>query len=169
MGEAVMQNAKPGRASIAVLLLLASALLASPAAAQNGARLNPPHTPPDKAPPADRTIRVDVDLVLVNATVTDPYNRLVTGLERENFRIFEDNQEQEVTHFSSEDVPISIGLVFDSSGSMSNKVDKSRLAAIQFFKTANPQDEFFLVTFNDRAQLVSRFTNSVEELQNRLM
>src|SRR3989442_5730452 len=115
------------------------------------------------------TIKVDVDLVLVNVTVTDPFNRLVTGLEQENFRVFEDSSEQEVVHFSSEDVPISIGVVFDLSGSMANKVDKARLAAVQFFKTANPQDEFFLVSFNDRAQLTSRFTNSVEELQTRLM
>ena len=118
---------------------------------------------------SDKRIKVDVDLVLVNTTVTDPYNRLVTGLERENFRVYEDNQEQEVIHFSSEDVPISIGVILDMSGSMSNKVDKARLAALQFFKTANPQDEFFLVSFNDRAQLVSRFTNSIEELQNRMM
>ena len=169
MGEAVMQSAKPAVAGTAVALLLACALLTSPAAAQNGALLSPPKAPLDKTPPSDRTIRVDVDLVLVNVTVTDPYNRLVTGLERENFRIFEDNQEQELTHFSSEDVPISIGVVFDLSGSMSNKVDKARLAAVQFFKTANPQDEFFLVTFNDRAQLICRFTSSIEELQTRLM
>ena len=120
-------------------------------------------------PKKDQNIRVDVDLVLINVTITDPYNRLVTGLERENFKIFEDKIEQELTHFSSEDVPISIGVIFDLSGSMNNKVDKARLAALQFFKTANPQDEFFLVGFNDRAQLVSRFTTSVEELQTRLM
>lgn len=116
-----------------------------------------------------KLIRVDVDLVLVNTTVTDPYNRLVTGLERENFRVYEDGTEQEVVHFSGEDVPISIGVIFDHSGSMSNKIDKARLAAVQFFKTANPQDEFLLVSFNDRAQLESRFTTSIEELQNRLM
>ncbi len=115
------------------------------------------------------SIRVDVDLVQVPVTVTDPLNRLVTGLEQENFRVFEDGAEQEIVHFSSEDVPVSIGVIFDLSGSMSNKVDKARLAAVQFFKTANPQDDFFLVTFNDRAQLTSAFTSSVEELQNRLM
>ncbi len=114
-------------------------------------------------------IRVDVDLALVNVTVTDPFNRLVTGLEQENFRVFEDNIEQEVVHFSAEDVPISIGVIFDLSGSMSNKIDKSRQAAVQFFKTANPQDEFFVVTFNDRAELTSAFTRSVEDLQTRMM
>jgi Ca-activated chloride channel family protein len=116
-----------------------------------------------------KMIRTDVDLALVNVTVTDPYNRLVTGLEQDNFRVFEDNNEQEVVTFSSEDVPISIGVIFDFSGSMANKVDKAREAALQFFKTANPQDEFFLVSFNERAELTSEFTNSIEDLQSRMM
>ena len=115
------------------------------------------------------TIHFDVDLALVNVTVTDPYNRLVTGLETDNFRVYEDNIEQEVVTFSAEDVPISIGVIFDFSGSMSNKVGKAREAAVQFFKTANPQDEFFLVSFNERAELTSSFTNSVEDLQSRMM
>ena len=116
-----------------------------------------------------KVIRSDVDLALVNVTVTDPYNRLVTGLEQDNFRVFEDTLEQEIVSFSSEDVPISIGVIFDFSGSMSNKVDKAREAALQFFKTANPQDEFFLVSFNERAELTSTFTNSVEDLQSRML
>jgi Ca-activated chloride channel homolog len=121
-----------------------------------------------KFKPGD-TLRIDVDMALLNVTVTDPYNRLVTGLDPDNFRVFEDNVEQEVVTFSSEDVPISIGVIFDFSGSMSNKVGKAREAAMQFFKTANPQDEFFLVSFNERAELTSSFTNSVEDLQSRLM
>jgi Ca-activated chloride channel homolog len=115
------------------------------------------------------TLHIDVDMALINVTVTDPYNRLVTGLDPDNFRVFEDNVEQEIVTFSAEDVPISIGVIFDFSGSMSNKVGKSREAALQFFKTANPQDEFFLVSFNERAELTSAFTNSVEDLQSRLM
>jgi Ca-activated chloride channel family protein len=116
-----------------------------------------------------KALKSEVDLTLVNVTVTDPYGRLVTGLEQDSFRVFEDGIEQEIVRFSSEDVPISIGVIFDMSGSMTDKIDKSRLAAVQFFRTANPQDEFFLVDFNDRAQLASPFTASVEELQNRLM
>jgi Ca-activated chloride channel homolog len=116
-----------------------------------------------------KIIKADVDLALVNVTVTDPYNRLVTGLEPDNFRVFEDNIEQEIVTFSSEDVPISIGVILDFSGSMANKVDKAREAALEFFKTANPQDEFFLVSFNERAELTSAFTNSVEDLQSRMM
>ena len=114
-------------------------------------------------------LKLDVDLALVNVTVTDPYNRLVTGLDPDNFRVYEDNIEQEVVTFSSEDVPISIGVIFDMSGSMTNKIGNAREAAIQFFKTANPQDEFFLVSFNERAELTSAFTNSVEDLQSRMM
>ena len=125
-------------------------------------------TPAVKIVPG-KIIHTDVDLALVNVTVTDPYNRLVTGLETDNFRVFEDNIEQEIVSFSSEDVPISIGVIFDFSGSMSDKIDKARDAAVEFFKTANPQDEFFLVSFNERAELTSAFTNSVEDLQTRMM
>lgn len=116
-----------------------------------------------------KVLHTDVDVALVNVTVTDPYNRLVTGLELDNFRVFEDSTEQEVIAFSSEDVPISIGVIFDLSGSMSNKIAKAREAAIQFFKTANPADEFFMVSFNERAELTSTFTNSVEDLQSRML
>jgi Ca-activated chloride channel homolog len=125
-------------------------------------------TPPALIKPGS-TVHMDVDLALVNVTVTDPYNRLVTGLDTDNFRVYEDNSEQELVTFSSEDVPISIGVIFDMSGSMSNKIAKAREAALQFFKTANPQDEFFLVSFNERAELTSSFTNSIEDLQGRMM
>lgn len=126
------------------------------------------HDTPGIAVKPNRLIRSDVNLALVNVTVTDPYNRLVTGLEPDNFRVFEDNVEQEIETFSSEDVPISIGVVFDVSGSMGNKIGKAREAAVQFFKTANTADEFFLVSFNERAELTSEFTNSVEDLQSRM-
>lgn len=113
-------------------------------------------------------IRVDSTLVLINVTVTDPLNRFVTGLDRENFRLFEDKVEQRIAHFASEDAPLSIGLVFDASGSMGNKLAKSREAVAQFFKTANPEDEFFMVQFGDRPELACDFTTSLEEIQNKL-
>ncbi|HYM05116.1 MAG TPA: VWA domain-containing protein [Terriglobales bacterium] len=113
-------------------------------------------------------IRVQSTLVLIPVTVTDPLNRFVTGLDRENFRVFEDKSEQKVTHFASEDAPLSVGLVFDTSGSMGSKLDKSRQAVAQFFKTANPEDEFFLIQFSDRPELVVDFTTHLEEIQNRL-
>jgi VWFA-related protein len=113
-------------------------------------------------------IRVDSTLVLINVTVTTPLNQVVTGLEKEHFQLFEDKVEQTVTQFSSEDAPLSIGLVFDVSGSMGAKLHKSRQAAAQFFKTANPEDEFFLVQFSNRPKLVAPFTRETEEVQNRL-
>ena len=127
------------------------------------------HDTPGQVIKQGQSIHIDVDLALVNVTITDPYDRLVTGLAPENFRVFENNIEQEIQYFSSEDVPISIGVIFDLSGSMANKVGKAREAALQFFKTANPQDEFFLVSFNERAELMSAFTNSVEDLQRRII
>ncbi|MGA2271285.1 MAG: VWA domain-containing protein [Bryobacteraceae bacterium] len=113
-------------------------------------------------------IRVDSTLVLIPVTVTDPMNRFVTGLEKENFKIFEDRKEQDLSQFSSEDAPLSVGVVFDCSGSMGHKLDKSRQAVAQFFKTANPEDEFFLVQFHDTAELIQPFTTNLEEIQNRL-
>jgi Ca-activated chloride channel homolog len=113
-------------------------------------------------------IRVDTTLVLIPVAVTDPMSRFVTGLERENFKLYEDKIEQDISQFSSEDAPLSIGIVFDTSGSMGAKLTRSRQAVAQFMKTANPQDEFFLVEFNDRPELVQSFTKETEEIQNRL-
>jgi VWFA-related protein len=113
-------------------------------------------------------IRVEKQLVLINVTVTDPLNRFVTGLEKQHFKLFEDKVEQTITQFSSEDAPISIGLVFDTSGSMGPKLQKSREAAAEFFKTANPSDEFFLVQFNDRPELAVPFTTDTDKLQSTL-
>lgn len=114
------------------------------------------------------SIRVQSTLVLIPVTVTDPLNRFVTGLEKGDFTVFEENEQQEIASFSSEDTPVSVGLVFDCSGSMGDKLRKSREAAAQFLKQANPQDEFFLVQFNDTANLLQSFTESTEEIQNRL-
>lgn len=116
-----------------------------------------------------RPLKVDVDLVLVPVTITDPMNRLVTGLDKENFQLFEGNASQEIRTFSSEDAPVSLGVIFDSSGSMSTKMDRAKEAVIEFFKTANPQDEFFMITFNDEPDEITDFTNSVDDIQNRLV
>jgi Ca-activated chloride channel family protein len=125
-----------------------------------------PTAPEDKGPRTD--IRVDTVVVLIPVTVTDPLSRFVTGLEKEQFRLFEDKVEQKIIHFASEDAPLSVGLVFDTSGSMGSKLTKSRLAVSQFFKTANPLDEFFLVQFNDRPEMIVDFTTNLEDIQNRL-
>jgi Ca-activated chloride channel family protein len=112
---------------------------------------------------------VEVDLVLIPVTITDPLNRLVTGLEKDNFAVFEGDSKQEIRHFSSEDAPISLGVIFDMSGSMNNKIEKAREAVVEFFRTANPQDEFFMVAFSDRPEILSSFTTSIEEIQGKLI
>jgi len=157
------------RVCLRVLALAVCALFATAAFNQSQGPVQPPKEPSEPKIKAGQGIKVDVSMTLVNLTVTDPLDRLVTGLEKEHFRVFEDGVEQEVITLSSEDVPVSIGLVFDMSGSMSDKVEKAREAAVQFMRTANPQDQFFLVSFNDRAELTSGFTSSVDELQNRMM
>ncbi|HUB78604.1 MAG TPA: VWA domain-containing protein [Bryobacteraceae bacterium] len=120
----------------------------------------------DKTPKAN--IRVDTNLVLIPVTVCNPYNQPVTGLEKEHFKIFDDKVEQTITHFSMDDEPVSVGLVFDVSGSMGNKLRESRQAAAEFFKTANKDDEFFLVEFSDTPRLVSPMGTSVADIQNEL-
>jgi Ca-activated chloride channel family protein len=154
---------------IAAVPLILSAADKPPARDESKVEITPRAKKGEAPPDIPRgNIRVESTLVLIPVTVTDPLNRFVTGLERENFRLFEDKSEQKLTHFASEDAPLSVGLVFDTSGSMGSKLDKSRQAVAQFFKTANPEDEFFLIQFNDRPEMVVDFTTHVEELQNRL-
>jgi Ca-activated chloride channel family protein len=137
----------------------------------------PTKTEPLKAglarPVEGTTLRVDVSLTLIPVVVTDPLNRLVTGLEKNNFYLFEKSEGkqeelQQIKTFSTEDAPVSIGLILDLSGSMSSKFDRARAAVHQFLKTANPADEFFVVGFNDRPDLMVDFTSSVEDVDTRL-
>jgi Ca-activated chloride channel family protein len=138
-----------------------------------------PRVEPRKPDPTDyidpslkthtKPLKVDVNLVLVSVTITDPMNRLVTGLDKENFMVYEGKDEQEIRHFSSEDAPVSIGVIFDMSGSMVSKIERAREAVVEFFKTANPQDEFFMITFADKPQEVSDFTSQVEDIQGKLV
>ena len=116
-----------------------------------------------------RPLKVAVDLVLVPVTITDPMNRLVTGLDKENFELYEGNAKEEIKSFSSEDAPVSLGVIFDSSGSMSSKMDRAKDAVVEFFKTANPQDEFFMITFSDEPEMVNDFTSSVDDIQGKLI
>jgi len=147
--------------------------LVQPAAVTSAMAPAPGGGPSTEVDPALRThtrpMKVDVDLVLVPVTITDPMNRLVTGLEQDNFEVFEGAEKQQIKHFSSEDAPISLGVIFDVSGSMSNKIEKSREAVVEFFRTANPQDEFFLIDFSDKPELLSDFTSSVEDIQAKLV
>jgi len=143
----------------------------------------PPKTPEDAKPVIegaenaaklatsrrDARIRVDVNLVLVPATVTDPMNRLVTGLEKENFEVYDNNIGQTIKSFSTEDAPVTIGIIFDLSGSMSSKFLRARKALSEFLRTSNPQDEFFVVGFNDRPAVIVDYTSDVDDVEARMV
>jgi len=115
------------------------------------------------------SISVDSKLVLVPVTVTDPAGKPIVGLSTEAFQIFEDGSEQRITHFSHEDTPVSVGIIFDSSGSMEGKLDKSREALSRLFVASNPGDEYFLVAFSDRPKLLAGFTPDSSEIQSSLL
>ena len=128
------------------------------------APLGAPHPPSGIA-----MIRSNVDLVTVPVTITDAMNRPVTGLDRDNFQLFENKQQQEIKNFSTEDTPVSIGIIMDVSGSMQNKLERTLEAVRQFCDASNPQDEFFMITFSDEPKLVTDFTNRPEEIENTLL
>jgi Ca-activated chloride channel homolog len=112
--------------------------------------------------------RADSTLVLVPVSVTDPSNRYVLGLAKEDLRLFEDGVEQKVTHFSNEDAPLSVGLLVDTSGSMGAKLDTSRRAVAEFLKTLNKADEAFLVEFSDKAELAVPLTSDAGAIQSSM-
>jgi VWFA-related protein len=107
-------------------------------------------------------------LVVVPVSVTDHSNRFVVGLEKQNFSIYEDGVQQKIAQFSGEDVPLSIGILVDTSASMGSKLSTSREAVAEFLKTMNPQDEAFLIEFNSRADLSVPFTRKSEEIKDKL-
>jgi VWFA-related protein len=157
------------RRALIPLLFAGATLFAAPFSSEENVNITPRQKPQEAVAPLPKSnIRVDTNVVLIPVTVTDPLNRFVTGLDQESFKVFEDKTEQKVISFGSEDAPLSIGVVFDTSGSMGPKLEKSRQAVSEFFKTANPEDEAFLVEFNDRPELVTPLTHNLEEIQNRL-
>lgn len=125
----------------------------------------PSVTPDDE----DKPISVTTDLVTLTVTVTDSYGRLVSGLPKNAFTITDNNQEQNITFFSDADAPISIGILFDVSGSMSGeKILKARNALEKFINTSHPMDEYFLIAFNSRAQLLLDRTRNGEAVLDKL-
>jgi Ca-activated chloride channel family protein len=127
-----------------------------------------PKPPSKKDSLPNANIRVDTSLVLVPVTVYDPLNRPVSGLEKENFRVFDNKVEQTITQFAMDDEPVSVGLVFDTSGSMGDKLRRSRMAAREFFRTANPEDEFFLVEFDSKPRLEVPLTADTGTIESQL-
>jgi Ca-activated chloride channel homolog len=114
-------------------------------------------------------LHVDVNLVLVPVTVNDSMNHTVTSLKKEDFAIYEENKQQEIRYFSTEDAPISVAILVDVSKSMSNKIDSERAAIVEFFNNANAQDEYFAITFSDRPRILADSTQSIDQLQGELL
>ena len=117
---------------------------------------------------SNAVIHVQSDLVLIPVTVTDPNGKTVSGLERDHFTIFEDSVRQDIVQFASEDIPASIGIVFDTSGSMRSKMAKAREALHVLLSNANPQDEFFFVKFSTEARLTVPMTRSTEDISRQV-
>jgi Ca-activated chloride channel homolog len=157
----------------AVGIPLAVCWLLSAVPSANGQIQSGPLKPPQQSTPkpdqSKSQIRVEVDLVQVPVTVNDPYGRIVTGLEKKDFHVFEDGVEQEILNFSEDDVPVSIALVLDVSGSMADKMPIVRTGAVEFLRNGNPQDEFMVVDFRSRPHLLSPFTSDPETLQSNML
>jgi Ca-activated chloride channel homolog len=113
----------------------------------------------DRVGQDDKPIIIDTELVSFTVTVTDPNSRLVTGLDKQHFEIYEDKVKQVITFFNDDDVPVSMGIIFDVSGSMKGKIDRAREALKAFIQTSHHDDDFFLVGFNQRASLLAEFTD----------
>lgn len=105
---------------------------------------------------------------MLHATVVDDKNHLVTNLEKTDFTVFENNQPQKITSFRHEDVPVAMGIVIDNSGSMREKRDKVNKAALNLVRSSNPQDQVFVVNFNDEYYLDQGFTSDINKLREAL-
>ena len=113
-------------------------------------------------------LRINVDLALVSVAVTDGMNHVVTGLKKDAFTLLENGIEQEIQQFSTEDGPISVGLILDFSKSMSNKMEAQRAAVDAFFQNANADDEYFVITVSDHPRMVADRTQSIHSIQSAL-
>ena len=146
-------------------LILAFILSAATVIAQQP---EPSATPPEDTDP-NKTIRIPTDLITLTATVTDVYGRYVSGLNKNAFVNYDNNQEQEITFFSDSDAPVSLGILFDVSGSMGGeKIQKARNALSRFINLSHPSDEYFLIAFNSRAQLLLDRTRDADAVLQKL-
>ena len=126
-------------------------------------------TPTPEATGPDTPVKIKTDLVTLTLTVTDLYGRYVSGLTKKAFSVADNNQDQDITFFSDSDAPVSVGILFDVSGSMSgDKIQKARKALEKFIATSHPSDEYFLIAFNSRAQLLLDRTRDGEAVLRQL-
>jgi Ca-activated chloride channel family protein len=177
-GRTMLSNRRSLVRSLLIAVVLISCATIHAARAQSEAsqvHIEPPVQPRPEPGVLDSlntpttVIRKNVDLVLVPVTVTDKSNRLITGLDRQNFQVFDGKEVQQLRHFSSEDAPVSIGVLLDISASMNSKIEWAREAVMDLLKASNRQDEFFLIAFADVPQLLKDFSQNLDEVQNNLM
>jgi len=154
-----MQSSRIGRLAGSAMLLILGLLIA-PARRSAGQMQGSP----DELP----TIKVDVQLVSLTATVEDRSQRPVTGLDKTDFDLYEDGVRQDISVFHGERIPVSVGIVFDTSGSMVDKIDEVQDAVLHFADTTNPEDEIFLVQFSRQASLVEDFTGDRQRLRRAI-
>jgi VWFA-related protein len=153
--------------------VLATLFAAGASFAQIPVAAPPPPPPPGQeggTSPQGGRIKVDVNLVVLHTTVNDDRGKFVDGLAQDNFRVYEDKVEQKLSIFKREDIPVSMGLVIDNSGSMRDKRPRVNEAALTLVQSSNPQDEAFVVNFNDDfyLDLDKDFSSSVPELKEAL-
>src|SRR4028119_541164 len=152
------------KVSLKLLGLMLVFVLASTAFAQK-----PTPTPPSKVLDNKETLIINEDLITLNVTVTDNFGRYVSGLKKNAFTILDDDEKQEIEFFSDDDAPVSVGIVFDVSGSMKgDKLNRAREALGKFIQTSHPRDEYFLIAFNKRAQLLLDRTRDGEAVLSKL-
>lgn len=165
----------------AAFLLLWTALRAAPAQEPSGGASQPGRQPsnqssqPRPAPPTppkpgteDFRLTVETDLVVLNATVLDKNSKPITDLAQGDFKVYENNVEQKLKVFKREDIPVSVGIIVDNSGSMRDKRKGVNAAALKFVRTSNPMDEVFIVNFNDESFLDADFTDNLKILEEGL-
>lgn len=133
--------------------------------AQQPAKPLPGQAPKAEAPDEPSTIRVDTRLVVLHCSVMDKSGKQITNLGLDQFKVFENGAPQPIKLFRREDIPVSIGIVIDNSGSMRDKRQKVEAAAVQLVKASNPQDEVFVVNFNEDAYLDVPFTNDIKKME----
>jgi Ca-activated chloride channel family protein len=150
------------------LLLLSSPLLARQLSDDVHIVPRPTTHSKDASDKSTHRLRVNVEMVLVPVTVTDMKNHPVVDLRRQNFTLFEGEREENIQYFGTEDEPLSVGILVDLSSSMSNKIDAVRLAVDEFFKSANPEDDYFVITFADKPKLLANTTKSAEDIHAAL-
>ena len=149
-------------------IVLALALTAGLARTQASIQPRPRRSAAAPAIPS-ANLRVDTSLVLVPVTVNDEFNHPITGLDKDNFQIFDEKMEQTIRSFSTEDEPIALGFVFDTSGSMRGALPAGREAAERFLKLANPEDEFFLVEFASAPRLTIPLTSDTGRIGTEIL